>query len=126
MHASGCLRFKAGAHVSKDVPYFSIINAAYAGEQKECRYFQPDCLVRYALGINHLYDNLPHTKYSKIKKAIHDHFGHTHYYRIYNKQRPIKPEDQAFIRELFIKEGIETEPLFDEYTERYDFFPDRK
>ncbi len=124
--SSDCLRFKAGTHVSNEVKYFLIINAANANEQKECSYFQPDRLVRCALGITHLYDNLPHTKYTKIKKAIHDHFGHSHYYRIYNKKYFIKPEDQVFIRELFVKEGIESEPLFDEYIERYDFFPTRK
>jgi hypothetical protein len=119
--SADCLRFKVGAAVHEDIPYFSILNPAYVTKQKECNFFQPDELVRCAYGISHLYDNLLHKQYLKIKKIIHDYLGHSHYYRVRNKLLPIKPEEQAFIRELFIKEGIETEPLFDEYVEHYDF-----
>lgn len=119
--SSDCLRYKAAVLAGKEVAYFKTVNPVWADEQEECRYFHPARLTRYASGITRLYNDLPHTKYLKIKKIVHNYFGHTHYYRIYNKLRFIKPEDQTFIRELFMKEGIETEPLFDEYVEKYDF-----
>lgn len=124
--SSDCLRFKIAAVASKEVPYFSTMNPVYVDEQKECPYFHPDLLIRYASGITRLYDDLTHIKYVKIKKAIHNYLGHSRYYRIYNKLLFIKPEEQDFIRELFIKENVGAEPLFDEYVERYDFFPARK
>ncbi len=119
--ASDCLRFRVGTCVDKETSYFTIVNPTHSAE-KACTYFQLDSLIRYAVGITHLYERLPLEKYRKIKKLIHNYFGHSHYYRIYNKLRFINPRDQAFIRELFIKEGIEFEPAFDDYVERYDFF----
>ena len=125
-YSADCLRFKIGTLVNNKVASFAIVNPAYIAEQEECLYFQPDSLIRYAFGITHLYDNLPHTLYPKIKKQIYNHFGHSYYYRIRKKILPIKPEDQDFIRKLFIKAGIDAEPVFDEYREQYDFFQNRK
>ncbi len=120
--SSDCLRYKIGAIVSDDTTHIKVVNPKYVKKQKECPYFQPDELVCYAYGISHLYDGLLHTTYIKIKKALREYFGHNAYYRIYNKIYPVKAKDQAFIRELFQKEGVEFEPVFDEYIERYDFF----
>ncbi len=126
LRSAECLRFKIGTLVNKDVAYFSIINPLYVAEHATCPYFQANRLTRYAYGITHLYDNLSYTQYPEIKRQIYAHFGHSYYYRIRNKVLPIKPEDQDFIRELFRKEGIDTEPLFDEYVEMYNFFPNNK
>lgn len=120
-HSSECLRFKIGAIVNEFVTDFSIVNPKYVEKQEECPYFQPDELVRYACGISHLYDGLLHTTYVKIKKKVHDYFGHTQYYRIQNKTRLITPKDQAVIREIFNEEGMSTVPVYDEYFENYDF-----
>ncbi|MDL2223715.1 DUF6078 family protein [Bacteroidales bacterium OttesenSCG-928-M06] len=119
--AKDCLRFKVGIAANEDVPHYSMINPAYVKKQGTCRFFEPVTIVRYALGITHLYDNLPHTKYLRIKTAIHKYLEHNRYYRIYNRLYLITPEQQEFIRDVFRKEGIETEPIFDEYIEQYNF-----
>lgn len=121
--SSECLRYQVGKYIDNDTPYHRLINNAYVIKHKKCDYFQVDELLRHAYGITHLYDNLPHNKYQKIKKAVHEYFGHAYYYLIYNKLRPVKPKDQDFIREQFLKAGIKEEPLFDEYREEYDFIP---
>lgn len=126
IRSADCLRFKAGAIADEDITSFSILNPAYAKKQNECHFFQSDEKVRYAYGISHLYDGLLHTIYIKLKKAVYNHFGHNTYYRIYRKEYPLRPQDQAAIRKLFLKEGIETEPVYDEYVERYEFQSYRK
>ena len=120
--ASECLRVKAGLLADENVPYFRTINPAYAARhQEECRYFHSDRLIRYASSITNLFTDLPHRKAIRLKKIIHNYFGHTVYYRIYNQVRLIDPKEQAFIRESFLKEGIETEPVFNSYVEKLDF-----
>lgn len=120
--SADCLRFRAGLHIDKETPHFSIVNPAYvAGLEGECPYFRRDRLIRFAAGITHLYDTLPHAKALKIKQTIGSHFERNAYYRIRNKQRLIKPGEQAFIRQVFKDEGIEEEPVFDQYIERYDW-----
>ncbi|MDL2222785.1 DUF6078 family protein [Bacteroidales bacterium OttesenSCG-928-M11] len=120
--ANDCLRFMVGQAVPDDVTLFTTINpSAINALGGECQYFEPIKLIRYALGITHLYDNMSHAKYVQVKNAIHKYFGHARYYRIYNKLYYITPEQQDFIRDLFRKEGVEEEPVFDEYVERYNF-----
>lgn len=121
-HASECLRAKAGLFADEKVHYFRTINPVYVSNQEECRYFHPDLLIRYASGVTNLFVNLPYKKALKLKKIVHNYFGHSVYYRVYNQTRLISPEEQAFIREVFIKEGIETEPVYNEYIEKRNFF----
>ena len=120
--SADCLHFLVTRHVDKETRYFSVVNPAYVAEQKECPYFQPDRLIRFAIGITHLFDNLPHTKAVKIKKTMYSYFGRNAYYRTLHKQRLIKPEEQDFIRQTFVKEGVAEQPAFDEYIDQYVWF----
>lgn len=126
LHKADCLRSKVAALVPKEVPRLLIVNPMYIIDKEKCPFFQADTTTRFAIGISHLYDKLPRSVYPSIKKKIYNYFGHNGYYRIYHKSTLISPKDQAFIRQVFIKEGIEDEPLFDEYVDRYDFFPDKE
>ena len=114
-----CLRFLVTQHIDSETTSFQIVNPAYVAEQKECPYFQPDSFTHFALGITHLFDNLPHAKAIKIRKIIYDYFGRNTFYRILNKQYQIRPKEQEFIQETFMKEGIEEPPAFDKYIDRY-------
>ena len=40
---------------------------------------------------------------------------------IQKKERLITPEEQNIIRLIFIRQGIHTDPLFDQYVEQYDW-----
>lgn len=121
VRSADCLRFKVAHYADKDIGSFLTVNPIYAANGEECRYFQPDLMTRFASGIKHLLDNLPHTKAVKIKDILYKHFGLNTFYRIQNKKRLIKPEEQDYIREVFLKEGIEEEPVFDEYVDKYDW-----
>ena len=45
----------------------------------------------------------------------------TTYYRCYRKERLLKPKEQEYIRQLFLKRGIKEEPVYDEYVEQYEW-----
>ena len=120
-HSSDCLRFKVTLHVDKNISSFRTVNPVYVAQQKECFYFQSDRLTRFALGITHLFDELPHEKAVKIRNILYKYFKLNMFYRIQNKQRLIKPEEQDYIRQVFANEGILEEPVFDEYVDRYNW-----
>ena len=120
--AEECLRFLVTRYIDSKTEYFLIINPAYIAEQKECPFFKPDSLTRFALGMTHLFDNLPHAKATKIRGTIRGYFGRTCFYRVGRKERLIKPEEQDFIRQTFINEGITEPPEFDKYIEQYAWF----
>jgi len=114
-----CLRFQVAQYANANKTSFLVINPKHIASQKECSHFRPVQLVRHAVGITHLFDNLPYSKTNQIKRQIQRYFERNHYYRIYRKERYINPEGQDFIRELFRKEGILEEPVFDEYIDTY-------
>ena len=39
----------------------------------------------------------------------------------YRKERLLKPKEQEYIRQLFLKRGIKEEPVYDEYVEQYEW-----
>ena len=119
--SADCLRYMLACHVRRQTPSFSIVNPAFVAEQEECPYFRPDQFTRFALGITHLFDNLSHPKAVKIRGVLRSHFGRSMFYRISDKQRLIKPEEQDFIRQAFIAEGIAEQPVFDQYIDRYSW-----
>ena len=114
-----CLRFLAGLHVSKEVLSFSIINPACVSDVEVCLYFQSNGLTRFALGISRLYDCLPHRDAVRIRDILFKALKRNTYYRIANRERLIRPEEQDLIRAVFEKEGNGAEVVFDEYVDRY-------
>lgn len=117
-----CLYFQVTLHVDRDTPFFPVINIGHvSGREDKCPYFQHDSKTCFAVGITHLFDHIPHAKAVRIRKIIYGYFERNMYYRIRNKQRYIKPEEQEFIRKIFRKEGIQEEPAFDEFVYQYDW-----
>lgn len=121
-HSAQCLRHQVAMHADPELMYLSVVNPAYvAGKEKNCPCFQSDHISRFASGITHLLDKIPHVQAVRLRSALYSHFGRNMYYRIRNKERLIRPEEQEFIRQLFLKNGINEEPAFDEYVELYDW-----
>lgn len=116
-----CLRFQVALRVNKESASFSIVNPAYVAAREECPFFQLDRLTHFALGMKHLLDKVPHAKAVKIRNILYQHFERSMFYRIRNKTRLITPKEQAFIRQVFLNEGIKEAPVFDEYVEQYDW-----
>lgn len=120
--ANDCLRHKVMKHVTIEQTGISIVNPIRIPENAEnCNYFYPDRMSRFALGITHLLDNIPHTLAIEIKRELSVYFKKNTYYRIRNKERLIKPSEQELIRWIFIQKGITEEPVFDKYIEQYDW-----
>ena len=116
-----CLRFEVARHAGQATASFLVVNPAHVANAGECRFFRPVHFVRFAKGITRLLNNLPHTQHVKIKRILLNHFNKNVFYLILNKQRLIRPEEQEFIRQLFVQEEIAEEPVFDEYIEQYDW-----
>ena len=119
--ASECLRFQVAQYSPETTATLFVINPKHIANQKECSYFHSVQLIRHAVGITHLFDNLPYSKARLIKKELLRYFERNRYYRIYRHERSISPEGQEFIRKLFRKEGIQEEPVFDYYTDLYEW-----
>lgn len=118
--AAECLRYQVVLHVPAEHHSISIVNPSYTpAKGKECTYFLPDRMQRFALGIQHLFDKLPHDDAIIIKRQMIAHFTRSTYYRYWRKERALTPDDQEYIRKLYLRRGITDEPAYDEYREQY-------
>lgn len=117
-----CMRRKAMLLSVSGPKKISIVNPVHIpANTEDCPHFFSNRKIRYALGITHLLDNIAYPKAKSIKRDINRYLGKNTYYRIVNKERLIAPSEQNLIRQLFINNGIEEEPLYDEYVEKYDW-----
>lgn len=122
VHANDCLRYRVMQHATSDRESLSIVNPArIPGNGNKCRHFLADKKVQFALGITHLLNNVPYNKALEIKRELKSYLERSTYYRIRNKERLIKPEEQNYIRQLFLRKGINEEPVFDAYIEQYEW-----
>lgn len=112
-----CLRYQVALRIDPKRVSVPVLSPVYISNEKECSHYMPDRLERFALGITHLLDELPHNEAIAIKEQLVNHFNRSTYYRCLRKERLISPEEQAFIRRIFESRGITKEPVFDEYVE---------
>lgn len=122
LRAETCLRHQVALRIPPERGIINIVNPSHivaSGDQ--CEYFQTDRLRRYARGISHLLDNIPHKLAVVIKQEMISHFGQSHFYRLQRKERLFTPAQQEYIQKLFQQRGIKESPAFDEYIEQYDF-----
>ena len=117
-----CLRRVVALHVPKEVPAVMTVNPAlYPKDANRCPYFRSTEKFRYAWGRNALFDEIPYKQALLLKREMHDLYPKTTYYRILHQERPLSPAEQAVIARLFTKSGVSTAPVFDYYTEEYNW-----
>lgn len=122
LKAAHCLRNIAAQHVTNDSPFISIVNPACIPTDAEaCSFFQSSQKIQVAWGIAHLLDHVPHKEATGLKSLLIGHFGRSKYYRLYRKENPLTPEDQAYIQRLFRQRGIQEALSFDSYSKEYNW-----
>ena len=120
--SASCLRHLAAQHVPAEVTHIMAVNPAnYPAEADRCAYFRSTEKQRYAWGISSLFDNIPYKKAVYLKRKIHDLYPRTTYYRILHQERALSPGEQEEITALFLQTGIDEVPVFDRYTDEYNW-----
>ena len=120
--AGKCLRNIAAQHCTNNYPTLRIINpACIPANADTCPHFQTNAKIHVAWGIKDLLDNVPHKYVSLLKSQMLAYFGRGKYYRFYRKECYLTPEDQAYIGQLFRRNGYEGELAFDSYSDEYDW-----
>lgn len=116
-----CLRHHGASHALKKRIEPSVNLNLVHPESGQCNMQRPVRKVRVAWGLKHIYDNLPYKLKDAVYTHIHYGIGNTTYYHYYNERKPIMPNVQEFIRNVFKQHGI-TEPVeFRRYEEIIDW-----
>lgn len=121
-HGESCLRRLAALHTSAETPYVMAVHpAAYPQRDTPCPHFRKIEKIRLAWGVSAILDNIPYQKAVMLSRWLHGLYPKTTYYRIKNKERALSPEEQQNIAYKFAQSGVEAPPVFDSYTEEYNW-----
>ena len=122
LQQNNCLRKLALQAIPTDRLIINTFNpAAYPKEGTNCVHFKENTLQRFALGITHLLDNLPHASALEVRTRLISYFGKNMYYRMKRKERYIAPREQMAIAKMFKNCGITENAIFDEYFNLFDW-----
>ncbi|MBQ6747201.1 MAG: hypothetical protein IJR07_09195 [Bacteroidaceae bacterium] len=116
-----CLRYLGSTHVLKDRIVPSVNLNLVRPETGTCQMQRPVRKVRVAWGLKHIYDNLTARKKDAIYSQIHYGIGNTTYYHYYNERKPMSPEVQQYIRNVFAQHDIMEPVEFRRYEEVIDW-----
>lgn len=118
--ADCCLRRYAALHAPQETAFFVVVNPNALPKNLElCTRFLSMKPVRMAWGIKGFLDQIPLQVAKDIRRILIAHFSKTLFYRIQRKEKPVRPEDQDFIRRVFVEHGVLQEPVYEFYTYEY-------
>lgn len=121
-YAAKCLRHQVALRVPPEKGILSIVSPLFKpADGTDCPYFKADALKRFAQGMTHILDKVPHKEATALKRQMLSHFERNTFYRCWRGERLIHPDEQAYIRQLFINYGFTDEPVFDLYLEQYEW-----
>ena len=104
-HSAKCIRYLVTAYVPDNYPVISTVNPNYFSSHKEsCPYFMADKKKRFALGITHLLDNVPHKEALGIKRELMAELNRTTYYRCTARNDFLNPKNRNTSVNCFSKE----------------------
>ena len=116
-----CLHHLVAKHSNSRYPALTIVNPHCIPEDTaKCPFFKSSQPIQIAWGIKTIFDSVPYKNAKVMRMRVISYFGRTHYYRIYNQERGLTPQDQAYIRQVFRENGV-PEPTFERYTSEYNF-----
>ena len=103
--AAKCLRYLVTSYIPLQLTVVCVVNPALTASQEvePCSFFIPDRMKRYASGITHLLDKIPHAEALVIKREIYNFLG-----RIASKTMNVLlllPSRSTFVRFSLIMES---------------------
>lgn len=91
-------------------------------KKKECPHFHPINLVRAAIGFQHIFAEVKEKHHAAMRAELANYLGSGGtFYRYRNGERLLMPEQQEWIKNMFIRYGYTEKIEFDGYREVYRF-----
>ena len=117
-----CLHWMTGQYNDGQYRVVTSINPFYPGvNTPQCSMYQKDEIVKYAIGMVHIFDAIPYPIARSVKKRLINLFSRKRFYEYRNGVRPIPPHEQQQIARIFKEEGWEGEILYEGWEEDYNW-----
>lgn len=92
-NANRCLRHQIVRFIPDTLWAVSIVNPARTSPTGKCAAFMADTPVQYAVGMDHLLDQIPYLEAKRIKQRLLMTYGKNKFYQFKRKERTFSPED---------------------------------
>lgn len=125
--ADTCLRALAGRLLADDplVCHVYAITPHYINRLPSpdaCEFYRSDTPVRFASGMTHLFDDVPHRVFATVRSAVMNCFScESYFYQCRKGERLITPEEQRRIIAVFRRNVPGVAPHFDKYVDMTDW-----
>ncbi len=117
--ADSCLRYQISRFIPNSMYSVRIVNPFRQKQGDNCSEYLSDVLVKVTYGWNHMFDKLIHEKAVAIKKELSVHYGKTEFYRLKRSEKGFSLEEQEYVKNVFLRNGIKEDPVYDEV--RYEY-----
>ena len=115
-----CLHWLTGQYYGGDTHIVTCVNPNYPTVNSgQCTMYQKDEIVKYAVGMMHIFDAIPYPIARITKKRLINLFSRKRFYEYRNGVRPIPPYEQQQIARVFQEEGWQGEIVYDGWKEDY-------
>lgn len=119
--AKDCLRKLAYESLGTQEVFLRVLNPRLYDKRASCKYFRSARKTRLAWGLKRAFESVPNGVCQQIKYELRAKFGNAKFYRFCRGEVALNEEDQAAVRKAFAKKGIAEEPLYEHWTEEYDW-----
>ena len=117
-----CLRYQAGLTMPTGIQTCMAVTPSVLKTSK-CPMFWKKETMRTAVGFSHIFDDVKQRHAPEMRAQIADYLGgNGTYYRYLHGERALAPEQQQWIRDLFVSYGYSEDISFDSYGEQYRFY----
>lgn len=115
-----CLHWLTGQYYGGETHIVTCVNPYYPTVNSlQCSMYQKDDIVKYAVGMMHIFDDVPFPIARTTKKRLINLFSRKRFYEYRNGVRPIPPYEQQKIARVFQEEGWQGEIRYDGWKEDY-------
>ena len=115
-----CLHWLTGQYYGGETHIVTCVNPYYPTVNSlQCSMYQKDDIVKYAVGMMHIFDEVPFPIARTTKKRLINLFSRKRFYEYRNGVRPIPPYEQQKIARVFQEEGWQGEIRYDGWKEDY-------
>ena len=122
--ADTCLHFLAGQHIPEGLTCGEAIYPT-ARRGGDCKHYKRTRVICAAYGFTALFAEVRQKDSAALRNRVKEYLGgHGTYYRYLHGERPLMPEQQEWILNLFRRNGYTENLRFDGYREIYDFVSD--
>ncbi len=117
-----CLRYIIRKNMAENMEEHLCVLPSSRADGKTCSHFVEDKKYWMAWGMRQTFSNVSIPHHKLMKKELEKYFrSHSTYYRYFNGERPLTPEQQQWVEALLHKYGYEGPAHFDRVEETFNF-----